>query len=351
MARLLHTADLHLRPDSTRRREAITEVFETAANRDVDLVTIGGDVFDDPAAVEDLRPTLRNDLFADQPFEVLVIPGNHDAEAFRGDVFFGTACTVATETPFSHWTSPDGSLRVTALPYRDRPDDELLLALKDREPFDGVEALLFHGSLDVPFADRETGDEGAHRYFPISSGTLETLAFDYYLVGHYHGFHQVPIGEAATLVYPGTPVSTRRSETGPRRLVELDSETGVEVLPLSTFHYERETFTVTPGNEAAILDTIESWVDTHVDESTAASIVVDGFLEGDESAFDDALAERTPGIEVRNETRSVAHLRAHPLYTAFETELAATDWDDETTAAVRERTLAVMSHLSARGDL
>lgn len=351
MTRLLHTADLHLRPDASRRLEGAQRVVDRAADGDVDLLTIGGDLFDDPGAVEELRPRLRNDLFADQPFEILLIPGNHDVDAFRGDVFFGDACTVATEEPYSQWTSPDGTLRVTALPYRERPDDDLLVALEDRADFDGAEAFLFHGSLDVPFADREAGTEGDHRYFPISSATLAALDFDVYLAGHYHGFHQVPIGEDAELVYPGTPVSTSRSETGTRRVAEFDPQSGFEISPLPTFHYEHQQFTVSPGDEEPTLTDIASWVETHITDSTAGSIVVDGFIDMDEAAFNEALSQRTDGLEVRDETRNVSHLRSHPLYTAFEEELAEKSWENETKTAVRERTLEVFSHLAARGDL
>jgi DNA repair exonuclease len=157
--RILHTADVHLTPDAPERTEALAAVLELAEDEDVDVVTVGGDLFDAPEDVETLRADLRNDLFADRPFDVLLIPGNHDVEAYRGDVFFGDSCTVLTDDPFEHWTAPAGDVRITGLPYREEPDEELLLALQDREPFDGTEILLLHCSLEAPFDDYETGDE------------------------------------------------------------------------------------------------------------------------------------------------------------------------------------------------
>lgn len=153
MARILHTADVHLTPDRPERRDALRELLVRAEEFDVDVVTIGGDLFDRPEDVETLRSDLRNDLFTGRPYQIVLIPGNHDVEAYRGDVFFGDSCTTLTQEPFEQWTSPDESLRITGLPYMERADDDLLIALQDREPFEGAEILLLHCSLDAPFDD------------------------------------------------------------------------------------------------------------------------------------------------------------------------------------------------------
>ena len=124
MTRVLHTADVHLTSDDPDRMDALRTLLNHAEEENIDIVTIGGDLFDDPEGVEQLRTDLRNDLFSNRPFEIILIPGNHDIEAYRGDVFFGDSCTVITDEPFEHWTEPDESLRVTGLPYREYPDDD-----------------------------------------------------------------------------------------------------------------------------------------------------------------------------------------------------------------------------------
>lgn len=351
MTRVLHTADVHLDPDHPERLGALRAVLERAEATDVDAVTVGGDLFDAPAAVEQFRPQLRNDLFTDRPFAVVVIPGNHDVAAFRGDVFFGDACTVVTEEPFGHWLAPDGDLRITALPYRERVDDDLLLALQDREPFDGTEALLLHCSLDAPFADAGTGDEGAGRYFPVTEGLLVELGFDHYLAGHYHGAHRVSLPDGATFAYPGTPASTRSSETGRRRVCLLDTDDGVAFEPLDTFHHVHRAFTATPGDEAALFEAVREWVAATVTTRADAAVRVDGFVEMDEAAFNEALVEAAGDASVTDGTRSVSHVHSHPLYRAFEDELADADWDDETKRRVAERTLDVFCELTAGGEL
>ena len=113
MTRLGHTADVHLRSDADERLEALEAVLTTAADHDVDVVTIGGDLFDRPADVEELRSDLRNRYFSGLDFEVVLIPGNHDVEAFRRDLLFGDGCTViADEDGYGEWTSADGDLKI-----------------------------------------------------------------------------------------------------------------------------------------------------------------------------------------------------------------------------------------------
>lgn len=351
MTRVLHTADVHLTEGDSDRMAALRSVLDRADEESVDAVTIGGDLFDDPGDVETLRTELRNDLFTDREYDILLIPGNHDVEAYRGDVFFGDACRVLSASPFEHWESPDGDLRITGVPYQDRATDDLLVALQNREPFEGTEALLIHCSLEAPFDDYETGDEESHRYFPVTEDLLTELEFDYYLAGHYHSPHRVALADGATFTYPGTPASTKTSETGRRRVSLLDTASGLEFETLETFHYLSLEVTVSPGSEEESLEAVRNWADQHVTPSASASVTVDGYIETGEAQFDDELAAAAEPAAVTNETRSVEHVRSHPLYMDFEAELAERDWDGETKAAVTDRTLEVFSHLAATEEI
>ncbi|MDH5020342.1 metallophosphoesterase family protein [Halobacterium rubrum] len=351
MTRVLHTADVHLTPDDPEREVALRTLLRRAEEADIDVVTIGGDLFDQPESMEQLRTDLRNDLFSDRPFDIVLIPGNHDIDAYRGDVFFGDACTVITEDPFSHWTAADEDLRITGLPYRERPNDELLLSLQDREPFDGTEVLLLHCSLDAPFDDYETGDEDTRRYFPVTEDLLSELGFDYYLAGHYHSPHKVSFSTGAEFTYPGTPASTSTSETGQRRVSILDLAHGIDFETLETHHYAAREFTVTPGNEERLLGDVAGWADQHASDSAEASIHVDGFIEVDEDEFHEELTAAAAPAAVTNETRSVEHVLSHPLFRSFQEELQEMDWEEKTNEKVTDRTLEVFSQLSARGKI
>lgn len=359
MVRILHTADVHLDPDAPERRDALEAVLEVADAEDVDLVTLGGDTFESDRAAERLRPDLR-ELFRDRDYDVLAIPGNHDPEAFEGNVAFGDAFVPATEEPFGEYAI--GDTRVTTLPYTPRATDELMVGLQGREPHEGPEVLVLHCSLEAPMAGT-TGEGEDVRYFPVTANELDELGFEYYLAGHYHDRQRRPLSNGGTFVYPGTPASTTRAETGPRAcvLVDTGADRPVEFRELETFHHDELELRVTPGREEQVLATIEDQVDTWRGRTVEARIAVDGFTERDEAAFAADLEAASEGVEVTNRTRAVERILRHRLFERFKERLAAreglqateNEWDDPEAVReeVRETTLAVFAELEAEGTL
>lgn len=350
MARICHTADVHLARDAPERREALEAVFDAATEIDADLVTIGGDCFDSEADAEALRGDLRR-TFADLSFPVLAIPGNHDEAAYRDDVFFGSAFEAVVGEPFEHVRPPGTDVRITCLPYTPYPDPDLLVALAEREPFDGYEALLLHCSLEAPF-DASDGDEDDRRYFPVTKTMLAELDFDAYLAGHYHSAHEVALSSGGTFLYPGTPASVTSGETGPRTVAVVDTDRdAVERHPLASFHYDHLAVDVAPAEEAAALERIADWVDERRDRDVEASITVSGHVRGDEAAFAASLADASGDVAVHNRTTGVDAIVSHPLYEDFEATLAERDLDPALEADVRERTIRAFSELAAEGRL
>lgn len=350
MPRILHTADVHLAADHPERREALEAVLQLAEAEDADLVTVGGDLFDSDVDAGSLRPQLR-DLFADRPYQVLTIPGNHDEAAFQDDLFFGEDFQPAVADPFEHVFLGDDEVRVTCLPYTRRATEDLLVEFAEREPYEGTEILLLHCSLDAPFGDRVVGDE-EERYFPISKETLAELDFDYYLAGHYHSAHRVELPNGGSFAYPGTPASVTRGETGPRNVALLDTEADrLELRTLETFHYDHLEVTVAPGEEDRALAEVESWVGAREDRNVEAELTVTGHVTTDESDFADDLEAASGAVPVTNDTAHVGRVVAHPLYQSFEDRLAERDLEDDLEDAVRSRTLRVFSDLVSGGRL
>ncbi|GAB7011657.1 metallophosphoesterase family protein [Halorubrum trueperi] len=360
MVRILHTADIHLTADAAEREAALETVLSRADTSDVDLVTIGGDLFDSDVAAERRRDSLR-ELFSDRSYPILTIPGNHDADAFRSNLFFGESFTPATETPFGQFVISDA--RVTALPYTPQATDDLLVALRDREPFDGTEFLLLHCSLEAPIRGG-VGEEGEQRYFPITKEELAELDFDYYLAGHYHSQHRTELSNGGTFVYSGTPASVTRKETGRRTsaLIDTDTAQDVQLQTLESFHYDALDLRVTPGKEERVLDEIRSRVATWENRQVAPEISVDGFTEMDETTFGEALADASGDVPVENGTRTVDHILSHPLFETFQRRLEERerltaveerdDYDEERFRDdVWEETLAVFADLAAEGEL
>jgi DNA repair exonuclease SbcCD nuclease subunit len=361
MVQILHTADVHLDPDADERQAGLEAVLSQADAKDVDLVTIGGDLFDSEVAAEQLRETLR-ELFSDRSYPILTIPGNHDADAFRSNLFFGEAFIPATETPFDYYVVGDAA-RITYLPYTPQATDDLLVALRNREPFDGPEFLLLHCSLEAPIQGG-VGEEGEQRYFPIGKEKLAELEFDYYLAGHYHSQHRTELPNGGTFVYPGTPASVTRKETGRRTVVHIDTDAAqdVQLLSLESFHYDSLNLRVTPGNEDPVLEEIRSQVDIWDERQVTPEITVDGFTEMDETAFNEALTDASGDVPVKNSVRTVEHILSHPLFEKFQRRLE----EREQLHAVQERDgydverfqddvweemLAIFADLAAEGKL
>lgn len=348
MVDIVHTADVHLAEGAPERTEALRAVLETAETAGAAVVTIGGDLFHEPLDVDAIRPQLR-DSFADRDVEVVVIPGNHDRAGFRGNTFFGDNVTTLLEEPFEHLELDEVPARITGLPFVERPDDELLVALANRDPFDGTEILLVHCTLDIGISRAATGGEDERRYFPITSQQLAELGFDYVLAGHFHQprHERLSTGE---FVYPGTPASTTSSETGARTVATLDIGTDrLGFKQLETFHHAEETFEVLPGDETTLFEAIEAWATDTRGEKVEARAIIEGFHELDENTFADRLAEVSTGVSTRDKTLTVQDIQRHGLYQAFDARLSEMDWDDETIESVRRR--ALQAFIRARGEL
>jgi len=369
MARIVHTADVHLDPAAPERTEALATVLDRAEAADADAVTIGGDCFEDDTAAERLRPELRS-LFADRPFPVLVIPGNHDRRAFEGDVYFGPTVRTVTAEPFEHVVVGEDDARITCVPYTPAADEELLVALRERDPFAGLECLLLHASLEAPLAG-DSGEEADPRYCPVTRSELGALEFDVVLAGHYHQADRVdlPTDTAApgTFVYPGSPASVTRGEQGRRSIaiVDEDATPTVGLDTVDAFHYDELVCRVRPGEAAAMLERIRERVGEWAERNVAASVTVEGFLDRQEDEFAAALADAAGEVPVENRTRSVSALLEHPIYEGVVDRL---DVDAVREAArhpeagderrrealqedARERVLAAMADLAAEGDL
>lgn len=348
MTRILHTSDLHLGVNHPERLEALREVLDVAEQKDADLLTIGGDLFNSAEDAEELRPDLRDD-FSGSGYQILAIPGNHDYEAYRGDLHFGTDFEALLESPFA--VIEEAGVRVVGLPYTPRLRDEIRLALRNREEFEGPEVLLIHASLEAPFEERYAGDEEA-RYCPVTKAGIDALGFDYILAGHYHNVHEVRLPSGGVFVYPGSPASVARDETGPRRAVLVDThEATLETLQLPTFHFDRLELTIDPGQEEEALERIEEWAEKRADRKVEAEVIVEGHTERPEKEFQEALEAAAGALRLTNRTRSVDRVISHPLYQEFIGKIEEVEEEDEVQEGARRRVLHVFSKLFAQGQI
>jgi len=242
--KILHFADVHLdRPfvgmprDAARaRRNDLRIAFQrclAAARRNrVDLVTIGGDLWEDEHVTADTRGFVAYELER-LGLPVLMACGNHDPQLPGGHytrtpwpdnvhIFPGDALTEF----------PLGDLSIWGISWRGGP---LPLAFLDtfRTPdAERIHLLLLHGTArTVPL-----GVDGAE-YAPFDPAEIERAGFALCLAGHIHAASQ-----AGRVVYPGSPEPLGWGDTGRHTvaLVEVQGrEAAVQLIDVNMRRYEQ----------------------------------------------------------------------------------------------------------------
>ena len=343
--RLIHTSDLHLSENRPQTLKALQEVLDVSERLAVDMLTIGGDLFDSERDAEALRPQLRR-KFTDNRFTILAIPGNHDREAYAENLDFGPDLKVVTHDPFEVLSYSDVSL--IALPFRNMPSEQLYVELKSAAEGDKKCMLLLHCTLDIGFSMQDFGDETVWSYFPVSITTLSRLGYDYILAGHFHSqacFRS--LGDKGLFAYPGSPISHTRKEMGKRQVVLIDTEKGdFKAVPLNSFYYDRLQVDVIPEKEDQVLEDVKQWVASRASDECALEIEVKGFIKGDEKKFRESLNSIGNNVEIRHEYRNVERILEHPLFRRFKEKLESIEGIEDK-EKVEASVLDVMARLLA----
>jgi DNA repair exonuclease SbcCD nuclease subunit len=347
--KILHTADLHLRAEGDDRWEALTAVVEIGKKEKIDALVIAGDLFDRGIDAERLRTAVRP-VFSGTGFPVVILPGNHDRDSFRAGDFFGSDAVILADigAPFDL-----GDVSFVGLPFEPGSRERVLARLHDlRERLreDRVNILIYHGELiDTFFSRTDFGDEGADRYMPARLSWFADLGLSYVLGGHFHSTFTIrTFGDGGFFVYPGSPVSVTKKETG-RRSVNL-FETGAPPaqLPLDTAHYVDEDIVCDPFSDRNPKDLVAERLEG-LHPRAAALISVRGFIDGARLGTDESslLGEvkkiaRGRGVVDEYSVRDVSSILTDDLFSAFEKRLSAQGLDDERQARVTRMLIEAM---------
>lgn len=344
--KIIHTSDLHLSEEKPETIDALDKILQLAKENEVDLVTIAGDIFDTVEDAEALRPTLRSKL-SNLDFEIIAIPGNHDIESYSGNLNFGSSLTLATEKPYQVFKRKDTT--IVAVPYVDRPNEELLRQLREEaEKVDSC-VLLLHCTLDIGCKASDFGEEHS-QYFPISMGVIESLGFDHVLAGHFHRTPQLrKIKDKGYFVYPGSPVSLSKNETGKRSVVLFDEWESPISVSLESFYFDAEEFFVTPEEEDRVLGEIEEWYSARSGDNCTLMVTVDGYTTLDENDFIDQIKQASENAEHEILFRDVSKVVCHPLYLAFLEKLNGKD--SENPEQVKRLVMDAMIRLLRTGEI
>lgn len=246
----LHLADLHLdsplkylKKEKARqkRAEENQKTLQWIGKREVDLVLLCGDQFDNPHPSPQARHLLLEFLenFHHREIPVVMISGNHDMMGIPEGVY--SDLSFLSPVLFLDNPNPTAPLELTIQNQRvylyglsytpGKTDVEKANRLRRICP-EGIHLALLHGSLQI----RKDCDVDVH-HLPLKPEDLSQSAMDYIALGHYHrkAIHQ--LGDV-TCGYPGNPWGRgyRKSEMGPRYILEVTASEGkspkVKAIPI-----------------------------------------------------------------------------------------------------------------------
>lgn len=300
--RILHTADLHLADERPERWEALEAVVRLGREREVDALLVAGDLLDRGGDHAALRARARNALEElDAP--VLLLPGNHDREAYRPGQDWGRRTRLLAREPV-HATEVDG-VRVVGVPFPEEPASFRSVRRTVRRELEGggPAVLALHGTLidaDAPHIQDESQEEEPGDYFPVRTGELRGIGAAYVAMGHYHQ-HDLRSAGRTRIAYAGSPSPIGSHAVGPRSavLVEVPATGGearAEAARLPVPYRDRIRRWLTPFREEKELETLAEALAERSDERCSMRVTLDGVLAG---IVEDELRRRLDEIEER----------------------------------------------------
>jgi DNA repair exonuclease SbcCD nuclease subunit len=251
------TADNHLttRAKNPERFQVLEDIFKRCGERNIQLLIIAGDLFDQTLA----NYSEFEDLYrAHRPADLttVVIPGNHDCNLHHS-ALAGDGLQVYAEPTLRPISD---SRQLLFLPYQ----AELTMGEAIAPFADQLSSqrwiLIGHGDWSSSMNTTDPYEPGV--YMPLTASDLKRYQPELVFLGHIH----LPQADQA-VYYPGSPCPLNISETGLRSFITLDTVRGeINTLPVkSPLLYFDESFVMVPAeNDLEILireieDRIKRW--------------------------------------------------------------------------------------------
>ncbi len=360
--KILHTSDLHLREEDDRRWQVLEEIIATAANEQVEILVISGDLFDKDVNAEELRGKIRP-LFSNKDFDVLLLPGNHDAVSYREGLHFGDNVTVFNKFD-KQVEYPKKKVRFRGLPFEELKGEALLGEIKlidEQIPADSWKNIvLYHGQLQHRgYLSGDFGKEGKKQYMPLKLSYLEDTSFDYVLAGHYHSQYRAEnFNENSFFIYPGSPVPVNRSETGPRTINLFNPHEEFEPKKsrheLAVKYFEKIKIFIDPTKKISPIKELKQRLKEFPDHCRGL-VEVDGFFDGEKIGMnEEKLRQKLDELEKDNSkieqikftARDTSGITDSELYKKFLNRLEEKELEDDLKEKTRKLTLQAMVEVS-----
>ena len=280
MAKILHTADLHLKKYQGERWNTLVDLIELGNKENISHFIISGDLFDKNFEANKLRPKIR-EVFSKGEFDVILLSGNHDQDAYKQKFDFGENVKVLSEEKNKiEYEDFD----IYGLPFNAISKEKLLNQLRSLNKKTNPKKnniLLYHGELlDSFFSRGEFGDEGDKRYMPVKLSYFKDLNFNYILAGHFHTrFDSRKIDKDTYFIYPGSPVSITKKETGKRKVNIFKIGEAPQPKKLNTPYFKEINVTLSYKDKNPLEIIKDSFKD--VESNAKVLFEVDGFIDSE----------------------------------------------------------------------
>ena len=221
MAKIIHTADLHLKTGDEKAYcfSVLDEIIALAITEKAEFLIISGDIFDSFPDFVALRAEFAKKVTSPGSFRTICIPGNHEALRSGGKdlgLYDLPGVEFKTAKPFS--VADGGDVEFICVPHAEDYDNYRDWPIPAKQP-GKARILMIHGLNSTIYTGPE--EEGEARAGVIDDGLFTGFAPDYAALGHIHRPNQNMVG-GVTAAYPGSPRVWRASdkESG-RRFVKV----------------------------------------------------------------------------------------------------------------------------------
>lgn len=351
--KILHTADIHLKEYEDERWRTLEELIKIGKQEKIEIFVISGDLFDTGINAENLRPKIR-DIFSNAGFKIVLIPGNHDSDCYPAGTYFGGDASILADlnVPFEH-----GELNIWGMPFEPIDGEGILRRLHhlaSRSSSSKKNILLYHGELlDAFFSRTDFGEEGEERYMPVKLSYFKDLNIDYVLAGHFHSSFDVhKLESGGYFVYPGSPVSITKKETGRRRVNIFEVGQPPKEYYLDTPHFEEILIELDPFQRENPVEVVTGRL-VSLHPEARGILTVKGFVNGEALGVTETglveQIEQVAGNRCVNkhyEFKDIGLILEDDLFKSFVEKLTRTDYEEE--KKKRMRLMAIRAMMQVR---
>lgn len=353
--KILHTADIHLREYKDPRWLTLQKVIEIGKKENVGLIAICGDLFDEGIKAENLRPKIR-ELFTDNGFPIVIIPGNHDSDSYLPGQYFGKDTHVIND---SNQPIELDYVRIWGIPFEVVESNVLLSKLHSLEKKllpDKANILLYHGELLNAFfslSRADLGNEGDERYMPVKLEYFDNLNIQYVLAGHFHArFDILELWNGGYFVYPGSPIAISTREVGQRKVNLFEVGKPPFEYLLDTPHYQEVDIMLDPFDRESPLEKLaRSLTNIHPEAMITLSIL--GYINGEALGLNetdlrkgiDTISAKKRIVKLNYEVRDIRRILEDDLFKAFLNKLEQLEVTSEKKRGICDIAIKAMTEL------